>query len=152
METKENGFVFTVDKEEPVLVPPAEETKKGLYFLSNLDQNIAVIIQTVYCFKSDEVGNENAFKVIKEALSKVLVHYYPLAGRLTISPQGKLIVDCTAEGAVLVEASANCRMDVIGDLTKPQPEKLGMLVYNIPGAKNVLQIPPMVAQVNLSKH
>ncbi|CAN6472485.1 unnamed protein product [Victoria cruziana] len=151
METKENGFVFTVDKEEPVLVPPAEETKKGLYFLSNLDQNIAVIIQTVYCFKSDEVGNENAFKVIKEALSKVLVHYYPLAGRLTISPQGKLIVDCTAEGAVLVEASANCRMDVIGDLTKPQPEKLGMLVYNIPGAKNVLQIPPMVAQVTKFK-
>jgi omega-hydroxypalmitate O-feruloyl transferase len=34
----------------PTLVAPAAETKGGLYYLSNLDQNIAVIVQTVYCF------------------------------------------------------------------------------------------------------
>lgn len=85
--------------------------------------------------------------MIKRALSEVLVHYYPLAGRLTLSPEGKLIVDCTGEGAVLVEAEANCRIEEIGDITKPDPVTLGKLVYDIPGAKNILEIPPLAAQV-----
>lgn len=131
----------------PTLVPPAEETEKGLYFLSNLDQNIAVAVRTIYCFKSDTKGNEDAVEVIKDALSKVLVQYYPLAGRLTISSEGKLIVNCTGEGAVFVEAKADSTIKEIPDITKPDPITLGKLVYDIPGAKNILEIPPLVAQV-----
>ncbi|PQM43168.1 omega-hydroxypalmitate O-feruloyl transferase [Prunus yedoensis var. nudiflora] len=141
------AFELSVLKEEPTLVPPAEETEKGLYYLSNLDQNIAVIVRTIYCFKSDLKGNEEAVAIIKSALSKVLVHYYPLAGRLSISTEGKLIVDCTGDGAVFVEAEANCEMEKIGDITKPDPLTLGKLVHDIPGAKNILEIPPLVAQV-----
>lgn len=142
-----NAFQLTVKQGEPTLVAPEKETEKGLYFLSNLDQNIAVIVRTVYCFKSDEKGNENAAEVIKSALEKVLVHYYPLAGRLTISSEGKLIINCTGEGAVFVEAEANCGLEDIGDITKPDPDTLGKLVYDIPDAKNILQMPPLVAQV-----
>lgn len=142
-----NVFEIIVKQGEPTLVTPAEETEEGLYFLSNLDQNIAVIVRTIYCFKSEEKGNEDAAEVIKNALKMVLVHYYPLAGRLTISSEGKLIIDCTGEGAVFVEAEANCAMKEIGDITKPDPETLGKLVYDIPGAKNILEMPPLVAQV-----
>ncbi|KAD4889114.1 hypothetical protein R6Q59_034001 [Mikania micrantha] len=137
--------------EEPTLVQPYEKTEKGLYFLSNLDQNIAVTVRTIYCFKSKEKGNEMAAGVIKDALSKVLVHYYPAAGRLTISPEGKLIVDCTNEGAVFVEAEANCNVKDIGDHTKPDPITLGKLVHDIPGARNILEIPPLVVQVTKFK-
>ncbi|KAJ9163924.1 hypothetical protein P3X46_023546 [Hevea brasiliensis] len=147
----DNTFQLNVKQNEPTLVPPAEKTEKGLYFLSNLDQNIAVIVRTIYCFKSDVKGNEDAVEVIKDALSKVLVHYYPLAGRLTISSEGKLIVDCTGEGAVFVEAEANCAISEIGETTKPDPVTLGKLVYDIPGAQNILQIPPVVAQVTRFK-
>ncbi|KAA8540663.1 hypothetical protein F0562_024418 [Nyssa sinensis] len=146
-----NNFELIVKQGEPTLVPPAEKTEKGLYFLSNLDQNIAVIVRTIYCFKSEEKGNEKAEKVIKDALSKVLVHYYPLAGRLTISSEGKLIVDCSGEGAVFVEAEANCSIEEIEDNTKPDPVTLGKLVYDIPGAKNILEMPPLVAQVTKFK-
>ncbi|KAL4376538.1 hypothetical protein GQ457_02G021280 [Hibiscus cannabinus] len=139
--------LITVKQGEPTLVCPALETPKGLYFLSNLDQNIAVIVRTIYCFKSDEKGNENSAQVIKDALSKVLVHYYPLAGRLTISSEGKLIVDCSGEGVVFVEAEADCKMEDIGDITKPDPQTLEKLVYDIPSATNVLEMPPLVAQV-----
>ncbi|CAA2966482.1 omega-hydroxypalmitate O-feruloyl transferase-like [Olea europaea subsp. europaea] len=144
-------FELAVKQGQPTLVPPAEETMKGLYFLSNLDQNIAVIVRTIYCFKSEERGNEDAVQVIKDALSKVLVHYYPLAGRLTISPEMKLIVDCTGEGAVFVEAEADCKLEDLGDITRPDPITLGKLVYDIPGAKNILEIPPLVAQVTKFK-
>eukprot|EP00257_Ricinus_communis_P002069 XP_002512898.2 omega-hydroxypalmitate O-feruloyl transferase [Ricinus communis] len=142
-----NVFQLVVKQREPTLVAPEKDTEKGLYFLSNLDQNIAVIVRTVYCFKSDEKGNENSVEVIKNALKKVLVHYYPLAGRLTISSEGKLIINCTGEGAVFVEAEANCALEEIGDITKPDPHTLGKLVYDIPDAKNILQMPPLVAQV-----
>ncbi|XP_010528158.1 PREDICTED: omega-hydroxypalmitate O-feruloyl transferase-like isoform X2 [Tarenaya hassleriana] len=138
-------------QKEPTLVKPESETQKGLYFLSNLDQNIAVIIRTIYCFKSGEKGNEDAVDVIKNALSKVLVHYYPLSGRITISPEGKLTVDCSEEGVVFVEAEANCSMDEIGDITKPEPDTLGKLVYDVPDAKTILEIPPVTAQVTKFK-
>ncbi|PSR96785.1 Omega-hydroxypalmitate O-feruloyl transferase [Actinidia chinensis var. chinensis] len=124
---------------EPTLVPPAEEREKGLYFLSNLDQNIAVVVRTSYCFKSDEKGNE-------------------------IAPEGKLIVDCTGEGAVFVEAEASCTCYFtycsgplvstfleIGDNMKPDPVTLWKLVYDIPSTKNGLQIPPLMAQVTKFK-
>lgn len=136
-----------VKQEQPTFVLPAEETPKGLYFLSNLDQNIAVTVRTIYCFKSDSRGNEEAAEVIKKALSDILVHYYPVAGRLTISSEGKLIVNCTGEGAVFVEAEADSSIEEIGDITKPDPVTLGKLVYDIPGAKNILEIPPLVVQV-----
>ncbi|XVF49571.1 hypothetical protein PTKIN_Ptkin04bG0023100 [Pterospermum kingtungense] len=142
---------FSVNQGEPIRVPPAEETEKGLYYLSNLDQNVAVIMRTIYFFKSESKGNEEAVEVVKNGLSKILVHHYPLAGRLTISSEGKLIVDCTGEGAVFVEAEANCGLHEIGDITKPDPITLGKLVYETPGAQNLLEIPLLVVQVTKFK-
>lgn len=145
-----NEYQLRVKRGEPAVVLPQVETDnyKGLYFLSNLDQNFAVIVRTLYCFKSEEKTNENAGEVIRNALKKVLVNYYPLAGRLIISDEGKLAINCSQlEGAVFVEAEADCALEKVGDITKPDPEILGKLVYDIPGAKNILEIPPLVAQV-----
>nr|XP_008341279.2 omega-hydroxypalmitate O-feruloyl transferase [Malus domestica] len=149
--TNGDAFELRVKQGKPTLVSPAVETEKGLYFLSNLDQNIAVTVRTIYCFKSVDKGNDEAGEVIKDALKKVLVHYYPLAGRLAISAEGKLIVDCTGEGAVFVEAETDCAIEEIGDTTKPDPETLGKLVYDVPGAKNILEMPPLVVQVTKFK-
>ncbi|KAK4256913.1 hypothetical protein QN277_006574 [Acacia crassicarpa] len=149
--TKDSNFELEVKLGEPVPVPPAEETDKGLYFLSNLDQNIAVPVRTVYCFKSASRGNEDAATVIRQALSKILVPYHPMAGRLIISSEGKLIVDCTGEGAVFVEAEANCEIEKIGDLTKPDPSTLGKLAYSVPGANTILEMPLMTVQVTRFK-
>jgi len=134
---------------EPSLVPPAEETPSGLYYLSNLDQNIAVIVHTVYCFRATDGAGDgiSACDVLRESLAKVLVHYYPLAGRLAISGEGKLVVDCTGEGAVFVEADADCAMADIGDVTDPDASVLGRLLYSVPGAKNILEMPLLAAQV-----
>lgn len=152
MDWKDDSKVIelAVQRGEPTLVPPADETGKGLYFLSNLDQDIAVIVRTIYCYKSVKKGNENVGEVIKDALSKILVHYYPLAGRLTTSSEMKLIVDCTGEGAVFVEAEADCEMGELGDIQRLDQETLGKLVYDVPGAKSILEIPPLVAQVRFA--
>lgn len=51
------------------------------------------------------------------------------------------------EGAIFVEAEADCAIEDIGDITKPDPVTLGKLVYDIPGAQNILQMPLLVVQV-----
>jgi len=147
MAKTESGTELNIKQGEPTRVQPAEETDNGPYFLSNLDQNIAVPVRTVYCFKSASRGNEDAAQVIKDSLSKILVPYYPMAGTLSISSEGKLIVRNPGEGALFVEAEANSDIDEIGDLTKPDPHTLGKLVYNVPGARNILEMPLMTVQV-----
>lgn len=77
-----------IKQEEPALVPPAEATYKAPYFLLNLDQ-APVVVRTIYGFKSDAKGDEDAPKVLKTALPKVLVHYYPLAGRAVNTQLGR---------------------------------------------------------------
>ncbi|OVA05871.1 Transferase [Macleaya cordata] len=156
METSNNvnnmSELVNVKKGEPTLVPPAEETpKQGLYFLSNLDQAVIVLVRTIYCFKSVEKGNQVAAQVIKDALAKVLVYYYPLAGRFTISAVGKLIVDCTGEGVVFVEAEADCTIEEIGDIAQPNSQALRNLVYDVLGVNHILELPPIVAQVTKFK-
>ncbi|KAG5530901.1 hypothetical protein RHGRI_025751 [Rhododendron griersonianum] len=133
---------------EPTLVPPAEDTieKGNLYFLSNID-NFPLKITTVYCYQPTEnegnIEEEKLVEVLKSSLSKVLVHYYPLAGRLTTDSEGRLVVDCTDEGAVFVEAKAHCTIQEIGDDTVAMAE----LVYESPAAKNIIEVPPLAAQV-----
>lgn len=139
-----------VKLQKPALIVPAEPTKNHVYFLSNLDHNTVSLVQTVYCYKASmEKGQEDPATVIKEALRKVLVTYYPLAGRLGLSPEGKLNVHCNSEGAVFVEAEADIPLEEIGDLSKPDNIMLGNLVYNIPGANSILDIPPLLAQVSV---
>ncbi|KAG8089869.1 hypothetical protein GUJ93_ZPchr0011g27298 [Zizania palustris] len=147
---------LTVKRREPELVAPAGATPTGeKYYLSNLDQNIAVIVQTMYCYKAaaapEAAGGGDAVSVLRDALARVLVQYYPLAGRLTISEEMKLAVELTGEGVVFVEADAGCDLADVGDLDTPDPAALGQLVYSVPGAKNILEMPPMTAQVTRFK-
>lgn len=148
---KENGnseVTITIRRSEPVFVYPAEETGDEYYFLSNLDQNIAVIMKTVHLFEANETrGSDDVGQVMKESLAKILVHFYPLAGSLTISSEGKLIVKCDGHGVPFVEAVAECAMEVLGDISTPDPEKLGQLVYIDPRAKNLLETPLLSVQV-----
>ncbi|KAF7131690.1 hypothetical protein RHSIM_Rhsim09G0031400 [Rhododendron simsii] len=141
---------INVEREEPTIVPPAEDTtKKGtLYFLSNLDYNFPCKVRSVYLFKPSKniegnVEGEVLVEVIKNALSKALVIYYPVAGRLTFDSEGRMAVDCTDEGAVFVEAEAGCTLEEIGDDTV----SMGDLVYDVPAAKHIMDMPPLAVQV-----
>ncbi|KAM7505294.1 hypothetical protein LguiB_004198 [Lonicera macranthoides] len=150
-ETKE----LIVKLGEAILVPPEQETHKGtLYFLSNLDQNFPVIVNTFYCYKKCEAkSNETACRVIRDALSKILVHYYPLAGRLVVGTDQKLAVECTGQGAVFVEAEANYTLQqvIIDENRVPHPSIHEKLVYHFAGANDMLGTPPLMAQVTKFK-
>ncbi|KAJ7555866.1 hypothetical protein O6H91_05G057800 [Diphasiastrum complanatum] len=133
--------------QEPMLVAPAEPTENFIYFLSNLDQNVAYILRTVYFYEArEDKKNEDPANVLRDALRKVLVHYRPVAGRLGISSDGKLNVICNDQGVLFVEGDADATLVDITDTTT-----LTQFVYNVPSAKNILEIPLMIVQVTRLK-
>ncbi|MCL7025685.1 hypothetical protein MKW94_015022 [Papaver nudicaule] len=137
-------------KGEITVVFPAEETPKDLYFLSNFD-TIPIMVSTIHCFNKT-FHDADAAQVIKDSLAKVLVYYYPLAGRITVNEKNnKFMVNCTGEGALFVEAEANLTLDDIGDFNKPDPVTHGKLVYGLLDPTNILQNPLLVAQVTKFK-
>ncbi|CAN0912787.1 Omega-hydroxypalmitate O-feruloyl transferase [Linum grandiflorum] len=129
--------VPNVKRGEPVTVHPAAAANpEGNYFLSNIDR-VPVFVQTVYWYKATTTRVDDVAKVIKDALSKVLVHYYPLTGRLALSPQGKLSISFDGDrGALFVNAEADCCLDDIGDdLNHPCFDVVQKMVYSpCPGA------------------
>ncbi|KAI3873670.1 hypothetical protein MKX03_021055 [Papaver bracteatum] len=134
------------------MVPPAEETPKDLHFLSNFDVENIAMINNICCFNTAfDVGRLDAAEVIRDGLAKVLVNYYPMAGRITMTQNGNFMVNCTGEGALFVEAEANLTLDEVGDFTKPNPVTYGKLVYDLLDRENILRNPILLVQVTKFK-
>ncbi|XP_073011604.1 benzyl alcohol O-benzoyltransferase-like [Typha latifolia] len=121
---------FAVRRSEPMLVAPANPTPNEFKPLSDIDdqESLRFYRSGMYFFRSSpsKVGQDPA-RIIKEALAKALVYYYPLAGRLHEWPGRKLVVECNGEGAVFIEADADVSLDDFdGALSPPIPcsEKL----------------------------
>lgn len=72
-------------------------------------------LPSVYFYRP--TGSANFFdpKVMKEALSRVLVPFYPMAGRLKRDDDGRIEIDCNGEGVLFVEAESDGVIDDFGD-------------------------------------
>ncbi|CAI0474939.1 unnamed protein product [Linum tenue] len=124
-----------------------------MFFLSNID-HIVRWVRTIYAFRSKDRGHEDAGEVIKNALRQLLVHYYPFAGRLVTVSKGKLAVSGYEEGAVFVEAEADCVLEEIEDVAKVDPTKLREFVYDDGihgGVKPLEHCPLLIGQVTKLK-
>ncbi|KAI6669967.1 hypothetical protein NL676_004852 [Syzygium grande] len=143
------NHLLTIERSVPVAVLPEQDTPGGSIFLSSIDNAALSIISTVYTFDRSDA---NVAGVIKQALSKVLVYYYPLAGRLAKTSQGKLTVDCEKKfGVPFVEACADCHIENLGDMQIIDSDILGKLVYREP-TENMLEVGPLLtAQVTRFK-
>lgn len=152
-ESQENGGTpISVKMTESVFIQPETETCNESYFLSKLDHAVIKMMKTVYIYKLDgKISGEEACDLIKQALAKVLVHYYPLAGRLRRSSSGNLFVECnnSINGVPFVEAVADCEIETLGDITVPDTAMLENLVYDVPGVENILEMPLMTVQVQI---
>ncbi len=148
-----NGNNLPIEKleirvQEPELVHPAEPVEHQVYYLSNLDQNIAVPMKTVWFFNGQEdKKDQDPAAVLKEALRKLLVHMFFLAGRIGLSPDYRLQIEFEDQGLVFVEAVAekHCIAE-FGDVSRPAPF-MKQLVYEPPPSENILGSPPTFVQV-----
>ncbi|QCD77858.1 shikimate O-hydroxycinnamoyltransferase [Vigna unguiculata] len=106
---------FVLDMKDVVIVKPSKPTPSELLSLSTIDSDpvLNILCQTIYVYKANldsPNGQPDPAQVIKEALSKVLVYYYPLAGKIVTCDDGKLGINCNADGVPFLEATANCEL------------------------------------------
>ncbi|KAJ0084992.1 hypothetical protein Patl1_29402 [Pistacia atlantica] len=95
---------------------------------------------------SSAMKGKDPVKVIREALSKALVFYYPFAGRLREGDNRKLLVDCNGEGILFVEADANVSLDQLGPEIQPPFICLDELLYVVPGSDGIIGCPLLSIQ------
>ncbi|KAL3726928.1 hypothetical protein ACJRO7_031779 [Eucalyptus globulus] len=149
MEASAKKNILKVERSNPIVILPEHETPESSLFLTSLDQVAPAMVPSVYSF--DRSG-ANVIDVIKQALARILVHYYPLAGRLAINSQGKLVVDCQKKlGVPFVEAMADYGIENLGDRRLLDSDVLDKLVYRDPMEHRLEVAPLLTAQVTKFK-
>uniref|UniRef100_A0A803NQ05 Uncharacterized protein n=1 Tax=Cannabis sativa TaxID=3483 RepID=A0A803NQ05_CANSA len=104
---------LSVVRSSESLVKPREKTPCTTLELSAMDK-VPVLrcnARTLHVYKK---GGKGAASAIREALSRALVPYYPLAGRLkeySTNPNIGLQVDCCGEGVWFVDASSDSKLE-----------------------------------------
>ncbi|KAB1205269.1 Benzyl alcohol O-benzoyltransferase [Morella rubra] len=146
-----SSLVFTVRRCEPELVAPAKPTPHEFKQLSDIDDQDGLRFQVpvIQFYKYDpSMRGRDPAKVIREALAQTLVFYYPFAGRLREAPGRKLVVECTGEGVMFIEADADVTLD---DALQPPFPCLEELLFDVPGSGGVIDCPLMLIQVTRLK-
>ncbi|KAJ1431391.1 Transferase [Sesbania bispinosa] len=105
-----SSLAFTVRRQPPELVIPANPTPHELKLLSDID-------------------DQN--------------------GRLREGLNGKLMVDCTGEGVIFIEADADVTLEQFGDNITPPFPCFDELLYNVPGSDGIIDCPLLLIQVPL---
>jgi hypothetical protein len=100
------------------------------------------------CAGTCRSSSSTAAAAVRRALGEALVPYYPLAGRLREVDRRKLVVDCTGEGVLFVEADADVRLAELeaAGLTPPFP-CMDQLLFDVEGSGGVLGCPLLLIQV-----
>ncbi|CAI9283671.1 unnamed protein product [Lactuca saligna] len=101
---------------ESTMVRPAEETPRIKLWNSNVDLVVPNFhTPSVYFYRPSGATNFFDAKVMKDALSRALVPFYPMGGRLKRDEDGRIEIDCQGQGVLLVEAESDGVIDDYGD-------------------------------------
>ncbi|KAJ0735918.1 putative benzyl alcohol O-benzoyltransferase [Helianthus annuus] len=149
-QTTTTPLTFTVRRHPPELIVPAKPTPRELKPLSDIDDQecLRFHIPFFHFYGSNpKMGNKNPASVIREALAKALVFYYPFAGRLKEGPARKLMVDCSGEGVLFIEAEADVTLEQFGVALQPPFPFREELLYDVPGSSGILDSPLFLIQV-----
>ncbi|KAK4266990.1 hypothetical protein QN277_023839 [Acacia crassicarpa] len=145
---------FTVRRFRPELVAPAKPTPRELKPLSDIDRQEGLRFQVpfIMLYRHDpSMEGTDPVGIIRKALAEALVYYYPLAGRLREGGDRKLMVDCTAEGVLFIEADADVTLDQFGDLLHPPFPCFHELLHHPPPSQSIINSPLLLIQVTRLK-
>jgi hypothetical protein len=135
-----------VNVKESTVVRPAGETPKRALWSSSLDLVVTRFhTPTVYFYSPTGAANFFDARVLKEALSKALVPFYPMAGRVKLGEDCRIEIDCNAEGVLFVEAEMDSVLHDFGNFA-PTLE-LRKLIPAVDYSKGIESFPLVVVQV-----
>ncbi|KAG4961678.1 hypothetical protein JHK87_038311 [Glycine soja] len=139
-----------INVKQSTMVRPAEETPRRALWNSNVDLVVPNFhTPSVYFYRPNGVSNFFDAKVMKEALSKVLVPFYPMAARLRRDDDGRVEIYCDAQGVLFVEAETTAAIEDFGDFS-PTLE-LRQLIPSVDYSAGIHSYPLLVLQVTYFK-
>ncbi|PWA65760.1 spermidine hydroxycinnamoyl transferase [Artemisia annua] len=98
------------------MVKPAEPTWSGRLPLSELDHTgMTTHVPTIYFYKQPSQNWATVLQTLITSLASILVHFYPLAGRLVFIAGGRLELDCNTAGVQFTEAFADVKLVDLDD-------------------------------------
>ncbi|KAF7849188.1 hypothetical protein BT93_L1146 [Corymbia citriodora subsp. variegata] len=147
--------LLSMIRHKPELISPSQATPHELKPLSDLDDQEGLHFRFPFLFfypNSPPIGGrEDPVRVVKEALGKALVYYYPQYQRIREGPNGKLVVDCTAEGILFVEADADISLEELGDSVRPPCGFVDEVLCDVAGSGGIIGCPLLLVQVTRLK-
>ncbi|KAM0033328.1 putative quinate O-hydroxycinnamoyltransferase [Helianthus debilis subsp. tardiflorus] len=139
-----------IEVRESTMVRPAEETPRIRLWNSNVDLVVPNFhTPSVYFYRPNGAANFFDPAVMKEALSKALVPFYPMGGRLKRDEDGRIEIDCQGQGVLFVEAESDGVVDDYGDFA-PTLE-LRQLIPAVDYSQGIESYPLLVLQVTYFK-
>ncbi|KAJ0519135.1 putative benzyl alcohol O-benzoyltransferase [Helianthus annuus] len=120
-------LTFTVRRRAPELIVPANPTPRELKPLSNIDdqERLRLQIPGIFVYRRDPKMRDK-------------------------NPEGaerKLMVDCSGQGVLFIEAEADVTLDQFGDALRPPFPCMEELLYEVPGSSSILHTPLLLIQV-----
>ncbi|KAK4479661.1 hypothetical protein RD792_015189 [Penstemon davidsonii] len=112
-----------INIKDTTMVRPVEATPNGSLWISNIDVLMHNYHTPSVYFYRRPAGVANFFDsaVLKAALGRALVAFYPAAGRLHMNGDGRIEINCNSEGVLFVEAESDGSLDDLSDFT-PKPD------------------------------
>ncbi|KAJ4851626.1 hypothetical protein Tsubulata_022994 [Turnera subulata] len=129
-----SSLVFKVHRREPELLLPEKPTPHEFKNLSDIDdqEGLRSFVRCIVFFRNNpSMEGKDPVKIIREAMVKTLVFYYPLAGRLREGENGKLMVECNGEGILFTEADAEVTLEQLGGTPQPPYPCMDELLYDV---------------------
>ncbi|KAJ6883166.1 LOW QUALITY PROTEIN: hypothetical protein NC652_030401 [Populus alba x Populus x berolinensis] len=148
MASSPSSLVFKVQRREPELIKPAKPTPHEFKLLSDIDdqEGLRFHIPLIQLYRHNpSVQGKDPVKVIREAIAKTLVFLLSIC-RLREGHNRKLMVECTGEGILFIEADADVTLEQFGDPLQPPFPCLEELLFDVPGSSGVLNCPLLLIQ------
>ncbi|XP_042503647.1 shikimate O-hydroxycinnamoyltransferase-like [Macadamia integrifolia] len=139
-----------IEMKESTMVRPAKDTPQRRLWNASLDLLVSRMhTPTFYFYRPNGSSNFFDTNVLKEALCKVLVPFYPMAGRSSRDENGRDEINCNGEGVLFVEAETSSVIDDFVDL----PPTIGLmrLIPAVDVSGDIASYPLLLLQVTRFK-
>lgn len=114
--------------------------------LTEFDQTgVLIHMHTIYFYKPPPQEITTIVETLKASLSKLLVHFYPLAGRLKWLHGSRLELDCNAQGVLFIQAYLDAPVSDILGYIATAPAHFSSLIPQIDYLKEDIKDIPITA-------
>ncbi|KAJ8505498.1 hypothetical protein OPV22_006384 [Ensete ventricosum] len=142
--------MVVINVRRSTMVRPAEPTPRRQLWNSNLDLVVPRFhTPSVYFYRPDGSADFFDAAVMRDALARALVPFYPMAGRLGRDEDGRIEIYCNGQGVLFVEADTDASVDDFGDFAPTM--ELKQLIPKVDYTDDISAFPLLVLQVTYFK-